>query len=79
MTLEQIKNEVANEHGFNNLLWNEKENQFINEVAKRYANACVKASLEKAANEAKMGTHPEGTSIVINKSSITNPDNIVLL
>lgn len=77
MTLEQIKNEVAKEHGFNNLLWNEKENQFINEVAKRYATACVKASQEKIYGNVR---YLSGLNVpAVDKQSIVNPDNIVLL
>lgn len=51
-----------------------------------YATECVKASLERAADNATAGDIKERTGLggiwfeaEINKSSITNPDNIVLL
>ncbi|MDV3470864.1 hypothetical protein CMU02_08995 [Elizabethkingia anophelis] len=53
--------------------------QLMDEVAKRYAREVAQASLEKAAENARTKTNRESTSIVVNKESITNEQNIVIL
>ena len=92
-TLEEIKNEVAQQHGFSNY----KEfcqltrkidtdiifvmDGFFNKVAKRYAEEVAIASLEKASEKAKVKyTLDEELNkhYLIDKSSITNEENIVL-
>ena len=85
-TLEKIKNELAIEKAYDS--WNEitffnnRNVVFIellmNEVAKRYAKEVAIASLEKASENARTRTNDESTSIIVDKSSITNEENIVL-
>ena len=88
-TLEEIKNEVAIEKAYDS--WNEitffnnRNVVFIellmNEVAKRYAKEVAIASLEKASKKAKVKyTLDEELNkyYLIDKSSITNVENIVL-
>ena len=88
-TLEEIKNEVAIEKAYDS--WNEitffnnRNVVFIellmNEVAKRYAKEVAIASLEKASKKAKVKyTLDEELNkhYLIDKSSITNEENIVL-
>lgn len=67
--------------------------QLMDEVAKRYAREVAQASLQKAAensilkltfNSVKIATSstwrmPDGKLVELQKSSITNPDNITLL
>ena len=94
-TLEEIKNEVAQQHGFSNY----KEfcqltrkidtdiifvmDGFFNKVAKRFAWEVAIASLEKASKNAKTKHFStknmiDFSKIVVDKSSITNVENIVL-
>ena len=57
----------------------------ILEAMKKYAEECVKASLEKASEKAEYGIwqnddmYLSESNIFINRQSITNPDNMVLL
>ena len=87
-TLKEIKNELAIEKAYDS--WNEitffnnRNVVFIellmNEVAKRYAKEVAIASLEKASENAKIDIlSAESKCVVaIDKSSITNEENIVL-
>ena len=92
-TLEKIKNEVAIEYSyvsyydFKNLTTKINTDivfimdEFFNKVAKRYAKEVAIASLEKASEEAKVKyTLDEelNKNYLIDKSSITNVENIVL-
>lgn len=99
MTLEQIKDEVAKEFGYDDekhfydCAPIDKCVEYVNEVCKRYATACVKASQERILKSARINlvtdSIPEGTKVIrftnaelslsIDELSITNPDNIVLL
>ena len=92
--LEEIKNEVAQQHGFSNY----KEfcqltrkidtdiifvmDGFFTKVAKRYAKEVAIASLEKAIENAKVKyTLDEELNkhYLIDKSSITNEENIEIV
>ena len=90
-TIEEIKNELAIEKAYDS--WNEitffnnRNVVFIellmNEVAKRYAKEVAIASLEKASENAKLKTFSTKNLIdfskkMVDKSSITNEENIVL-
>lgn len=79
--LERINDEVVKEFGYfdyRDFVRDMDDPQIIIEIAKRYAIACIKASLEEAANNAT--TSQEGWSPhYVNKSSITNDKNIKLL
>lgn len=83
-TLDEIKIEVAKENSFQ--YWWMIENgpvseQLWPEVCKRYAKECCIATLERASQNADGYTDETilgETFAVIIKSSITNPDNIVL-
>ena len=90
-TLEEIKNELAIEKAYDS--WNEitffnnRNVVFIellmNEVAKRYAKEVAIASLEKASENAKLKTFStknltDFSKKMVDKSSITNEENIVL-
>lgn len=89
MTLEQIKDEVAED--FFTAKWKEldlyQQGSCFDEIAKRYATACVKASQEKIAKNASAyisygGCNYEGEKepyATIDKESILSPDNIALL
>ena len=92
-TLEEIKNEVAIEYSyesyddFKNLTRKINTDivfimdEFFNKVAKRYAKEVATASLEKASENAKIKyTLDEELNkrYLIDKSSITNEENIVL-
>ena len=89
-TLEEIKNEVAQQHGFSNY----KEfcqltrkidtdiifvmDGFFNKVAKRYAKEVAIASLEKASNNLRQASGGFNSDFYSQKMSITNEENIVL-
>ena len=90
-TLEEIKNELAIEKAYDS--WNEitffnnRNVVFIellmNEVAKRYAKEVAIASLKKASENAKLKTFStknltDFSKKMVDKSSITNEENIVL-
>ena len=89
-TLEEIKNEVAIEYSYES--YDDFKNLtrkidtdivfvmdgFFNKVAKRYAKEVAIASLEKASENARTRINDESTSIIVDKSSITNEENIVL-
>ena len=91
-TLEEIKNEVAIEYSYES--YDDFKNLtrkidtdivfvmdgFFNKVAKRYAKEVAIASLEKAIENAKIDIlSTESKCVVaIDKSSITNKENIVL-
>jgi len=91
--LDQIKDEYARELGLDSFYdalreWafdigiakTIDEIMFMDEVCRRYATACSKASLEKGADNAR--TEHTGKyigSYEVDKDSITDPDNIVLL
>ena len=88
-TLEEIKNEVAIEKAYDSwselAFWNNRNIVYIelvmNDVAKRYAKEVAIASLEKASKKAKVKyTLDEELNkhYLIDKSSITNVENIVL-
>ena len=92
-TIEEIKNEVAIEYSyesyddFKNLIRKINTDivfimdEFFNKVAKRYAEEVAIASLEKASENAKVKyTLDEELNkhYLIDKSSITNVENIVL-
>lgn len=86
--LEEIKNEVAQERGFKDwehLNGSDLYDSDIERVAKKYAEECTKASLEKVSEKIKMVdlNSESKTAIsecwVVDKKSITNPENIVLL
>ena len=88
-TLEEMKNELAIERAYNSwneiTIFNNTNAVFIeflmNEVAKRYAKEVAIASLEKASENAKIKyTLDEELNkhYLIDKSSITNVENIVL-
>lgn len=79
--LEEIKNEWAKLLGYDgyfDFTCHKKEvkdiEQFFNEIIERYAKECVKASLEKA-SESGYCTY----DAMIDRESITNPENIILL
>ncbi|MDV3536819.1 hypothetical protein CMU91_14970 [Elizabethkingia anophelis] len=101
-TLDQIKDEVAKEFGYESFEQFDDKSTFsydhdtpkiIDTIAKRYAREVAQASLEKAAENAKLkliftseqfATNdkwqlPDGELIVLDKESITNPKNITLL
>ena len=89
-TLEEIKNEVAQQHGFSNY----KEfcqltrkidtdiifvmDGFFNIVAKRYAKEVAIASLEKASENLRQASGSFNSDFYSQKRSITNEENIVL-
>lgn len=90
-TLEEIKNEVAIERAYDSwseiIFFNNRNIVFIellmNEVAKRFAKEVAIASLEKASKNAKTKHFStknmiDFSKIVVDKSSITNVENIVL-
>ena len=95
-TLEEIKNEVAIEIGYENyneyikelcknaeFYFVERINKLNNEIAKRYAKEVAIASLEKASENAKLKTFStknltDFSKKMVDKSSITNEENIVL-
>lgn len=88
MTLQEIKDQVAKELGHSShwYIFNDESGVAINEIAKRYATECVKASLERAAENVLVDfkLYPdlktaERSSIAVDKSSITDPKNIILL
>ena len=93
--IEEIKNEISRDLGnenfkelFKNAVRNMpiekaflKINDIINEASLIYANKCVKDSLKKASEKAKVKyTLDEELNkhYLIDKSSITNEENIVL-
>ena len=91
-TLEEIKNEIAIEQSFEDNYfntWDKFQNyyasrhpewfeQYFDEIAKRYAKEVAIASLEKASENAITRINDESTSIIVDKTSITNEENIVL-
>ncbi|HFI4796474.1 TPA: hypothetical protein ACGQK4_002193 [Elizabethkingia anophelis] len=85
-TLEQIKYEVAKEFGYESFeqfddkstfSYDQKTPKIIDEVAKRYAFEVAQASLQKAAENAVI--EPKGMMTRVDKESITNESNIILL
>ena len=90
-TLEEIKNEIAIERAYDSwnelAFWNNRNIVYIelimDEVAKRYAKEVAIASLEKASENAKLKTFStknltDISKKMVDKSSITNEENIVL-
>ena len=88
--LEEIKNKIASASGYStfeeSLIDNslnrskviaEAMNKIINQIAKEYALACIKATLEKTAENAEVGNE-EGLPYV-EYASIVDDDNIVIL
>ncbi|AQW91316.1 hypothetical protein [Elizabethkingia anophelis] len=78
-TLEQIKDEVAEEHVSSS--WNDMMFRYggvgdviIDKVVHRYAREVAQASLEKAAENAII--EPKGMMTRVDKESITNEQNI---
>lgn len=81
--LEEIKNDYAKRFGFDCFEIMRQE-QGIEEldlyvISKEYATECVKASLEKAYNNAEYEMVKYTDDYEVTKESITNPENIVLL
>ncbi|MDV3555235.1 hypothetical protein CMU75_09030 [Elizabethkingia anophelis] len=97
-SIEEIKDEVAQEH--NNSSWSDMMFKYggvgdtiIDKVVHRYARKVAQASLEKAAENARMKYHdgliklntPKkyiqlgADNIQLDKESITNEQNIVIL
>ena len=90
-TLEEIKNEIDIERAYDSwnelAFWNNRNIVYIelimDEVAKRYAKEVAIASLEKASENAKLKTFSTKnltyfSKKMVDKSSITNEENIVL-
>lgn len=91
-TIEVICDEVAKENGLHKpwgLLFQTNQAVLWPEVCKRYAFEVAAASLEKASENAKAdyrhyeyqnidGETATGINVVVFKSSITDPQNIVL-
>lgn len=88
--LEQIKDEVARSKGLGS--WSELDykgyiwDSDIEAVCEKYAKECIKASLEKASQNVKMKLKQNIYDLSmmddwseIDKDSITNSENIVLL
>ncbi|MCT4135040.1 hypothetical protein HZP67_09910 [Elizabethkingia anophelis] len=86
-TLEKIKDEVAEELGYetwSNMihLYGSVQTSIVDLVAKRYAREVAQASLDKAAESAKIvDKYPNEFryGLTISKESITNESNITLL
>ncbi|MVW92435.1 hypothetical protein FCL53_10710 [Elizabethkingia meningoseptica] len=80
-TLEQIKDEVAKEFGYsdfhNSTFYRKTDVKICDEIAKRYAREVAQASLQKAAENAVI--EPKGMMTRVDKESITNECNIVML
>ncbi|MCT4085477.1 hypothetical protein HZP35_18715 [Elizabethkingia anophelis] len=80
-TLEQIKNEVAIEFGYsdfhNSTFCRKTDVKICDEISKRYAREVAQASLQKAAENAVI--EPKGMMTRVDKESITNECNIVML
>jgi hypothetical protein len=82
MTLQEIKDQYAK--SLNGMTWDQVTmdrslfDSAVDEVAKRYATECCKASLEKAADNANAGFNPFNSTCFVEKITITNPENIVL-
>lgn len=86
MTLQEIKDQVAKERGVSG--WRDifsTADDLWTVVASRYATECVKASLDKAAENANVTDCLLGISrdsihgATADKKSITDPSNIILL
>lgn len=88
--LEEIKNEVAKSKNLTS--WNEMEykgyiwDSDVKAVCEKYAKECIKASLSKASENVRMKTKDNVYELSmmddwseLDKESITNPENIVLL
>lgn len=83
--LEAIKEELAKEKGFEDYseLLLQSTHSFgdldnvITELSNRYAKECVKASLQKASENAE--SDQEWEMLIVKAESITNENNIVLL
>jgi len=81
--LEEIKNEYAQLFRYNN--WtdfiNDQPNYCVehhmNKICEIYAKECSQASLEEASKNACI--EPKGMMTRVDKESITDPDNIILL
>ena len=86
MSLQTIKHDFALEFGFKN--WNELTEasskpmlqNHMNDVARRYAKQCVKASLWKAymAAEVTINGQPAMGGYQVERESIINDENIML-
>lgn len=81
--LEQIKDEYAEKyhaHDWESFVRNQVSwwvEAQMDDICKIYAEECVKASLDKASEKAELDGCMD--SVFVNKESITNPVNIVLL
>ncbi|MDV3774040.1 hypothetical protein CMU14_13235 [Elizabethkingia anophelis] len=73
--LEEILKEVQKYSDF----LGDTDIESILEEIRTYAREVAQASLEKAAENARTKTNRESTSIVVDKESITNEQNITLL
>lgn len=80
-TLQEIKEKWAKGQGFDS--WElMRQDQGIDEldldiISKEYATQCILASLNKASEKACI--EPKGMMTRVDKESITNPENIMLL
>lgn len=83
-TLERIKDEVCEEvfqNAYDDWVLIPAESIMHDEIAKRYARACIEASLKEAADNATFDQKEiqNGLHFIIDKSSITDEKNIKLL
>ncbi len=85
-TLENLKNNYAQEHGYSdwedlvrlNILIVDAENEY--ELDKHYTKICIraqKAALEKAAENAMVDSDLTGQTYWVDSDSITNPENLI--
>lgn len=87
MTLGDVKDQVSYEWFLKPWLElsESRKSDICTEVAKRYARECCKASLEWAAGKAEVTSYElpiengGGTQFVVDKDTITNESNIVIL
>lgn len=87
--LKQIQKELAHLNGyedFNDIAYKPLISCLTNEAIKQYVTECCQKTLEEASNNLKMIDLNKNSKIpsinecwVVDKDSITNPDNIVLL
>jgi hypothetical protein len=83
MNLEEIKDQYAK--SLNGMTWDQVTmdrslfDASVDEVAKRYARECCKASLEKAADNAEATHEFMGGRYMPYDKLIDNPENITLL
>ncbi|BBQ09253.1 hypothetical protein [Elizabethkingia anophelis] len=87
-TLEQIKDEVAKDFGYESFeqfddkstfSYDHKTPKIIDEIAKRYAREVAQASLHKAAENLVQAPFSFNSDFNSQKIAIKNPKNITLL